>query len=142
MLKSINTYIVSNPKGVRRVQYVLIGLFIFLVAFDIFLAATNKPTISNVVKQGTENGFFVLTYFWGVLAVNLFITQKKEKLVHEITGTAIIIIIALTIVFLGIGKRITDLCIEQHVPILAHFISMVFGLIVGILFWRQKHKEI
>ncbi len=140
MLKTLNTYFLNHPKVAKRVQYILIGLFVFLIAFDIFLAATKKPTISNIIKHGTENGFFVLTYFWGVLAANLFITQKKKKLVHEVTGTIIVISIALAIIVFNIGKLIIDFCEDHSALILAHLISMAFGTIIGVLFWRQEHN--
>ncbi|MDC8005768.1 hypothetical protein POV27_17075 [Aureisphaera galaxeae] len=139
MIRQMNTYLKNHPKFVRRVQAILIGLFIFLVAFDIYLAVTDQDTISNVIKRATDNGLFVLTYLWGILATNLFITRKGKKLVHEILGTTLVVFIALLIEIFDIGKDITTMCLEMNQPKLAHLISMVFGSLVAVLVWRQDH---
>lgn len=146
-MQNLDNYIKEHPKLVRTVQYILIGLFIFLIVFDIILAATGKITISEVIKGETEKAFFVLTYFWGAVAVNLFITRKSKKLVNDVVGTIILFGIAALIFFLKLGPLlIANICEKPTLPTaneirIAHAISMAFGMLIGYLFWRQQHVE-
>ena len=139
-MQNLKHFLKEHPKVIRLVQYILIGLFVFLVIFDIFLAATGNITISEVIKGETEKGFFVLTYLWGVLAINLFFTRKGKKLVHEITGTFIILGLAALIYFFKLGPMLINYVGNNPTDIrIAHAISMAFGLLMGYLFWRQDH---
>lgn len=146
-MQNLETYFETHPKLVRIVQYILIGLFVVLIIFDIILAATNNITISEVIKGETEKAFFVLTYFWGAVAINLFFTRKSKKLVHEVTGTIILFLIAALIYFLKIGPFLIETVAKtpnqptQNEIRIAHAISMAFGLLIGYLFWRQDHVE-
>ncbi|MGB1209867.1 hypothetical protein CLV86_2043 [Lacinutrix venerupis] len=146
-MQNLETYFETHPKLVRIVQYILIGLFVVLIIFDIILAATNNITISEVIKGETEKAFFVLTYFWGAVAINLFFTRKSKKLVHEVTGTIILFSIAALIYFLKIGPFLIETVAKipnqptQNEIRIAHAISMAFGLLIGYLFWRQDHVE-
>lgn len=139
-MQDLKHFLKEHPKAIRLVQYLLIGLFVFLVFFDIFLAATGNITISEVIKGETEKGFFVLTYLWGVVAINLFFTRKDKRLVHEITGTFIILVVAALIYFFKLGPMLISYIGDDPTDIrIAHAISMIFGLIMGYFFWRQDH---
>jgi len=146
-MQNLQTYLKNHPKLVSIVQYILIGLFVVLIVFDILLAATKNVTISEVIKGETEKAFFVLTYFWGVVAINLFITRKSKKLVHEVTGTIILFTIALLIYFTKLGPYLIEWIAKipnqptQNEIRIAHGISMAFGMLIGYLFWRQDHVE-
>lgn len=146
-MQNLDTYIKKHPRLVRMVQYILMGLFVFLILFDIILAATDNITISEVIKGETEKAFFVLTYFWGGLAMNLFITRKSKKLVSDVVGTIILFGIAVLIFFLKLGPLLIDAISErpsqptQNEIRIAHGISMAFGMLIGYLFWRQFHVE-
>lgn len=146
-MQNLDIYIKKHPKLVRVVQYVLMGLFVFLILFDIILAATDNITISEVIKGETEKAFFVLTYFWGALAMNLFITRKSKKLVSDVVGTFILFGVAALIFFLKIGPLLIAAVSEipsqptQNEIRIAHAISMAFGMLIGYLFWRQHHVK-
>ena len=139
MLKQVSSYLKSHENSVKKVQYILIGLFTFLILFDVYLAWKNIMTISRYIQLETLNGLFVLTYFWGVLASNLFITRKSKKIVNEVIGTAIILGIAVLIVVFDIGKITIDYCTQHYSLNLAHGISMLFGFLMAFIFWRQDH---
>ncbi len=142
MLQSIYNYFSSHPRTVKRVQYFLIFLFLFLIGFDIYLAVTDSMTISNVIKDKTDNGLFILTYFWGVLAANLFITRKGKGLVSNTAGSIIVIGIALLIMIFNVESEVSRYFILHEYQFSRYSLSMGFGLIIGILFWRQKHPPI
>ncbi|WP_452223231.1 hypothetical protein [Lacinutrix chionoecetis] len=146
-MQNLETYLETHPKLIRIVQYILIGLFVVLIVFDIILAATDNITISEVIKGETEKAFFVLTYFWGVVAMNLFITRKGKKRIHEVAGTIIMLVIAAIIYFAKLGPLLIEWVAEipsrptQNEIRIAHGISMAFGMLIGYLFWRQDHVE-
>lgn len=141
MLQAIKNYTNSHQMLIRRIQYFLIGLFVFLIFFDIYLAVTDSITISEVIKDKTDNGLFVLTYFWGALAVNLFITRKNQPLVNGTAGSIIIIGIALMIIILDLEKAVTEYFSSHNYEFSKYLVSMSLGLLAAILFWRQKHED-
>jgi hypothetical protein len=67
--------LISDQKFIKKVQYVLIGLFLLVVALDVYLALDKEDnnTISNVIQANTDSGLFILTYLWGAVAANLFL---------------------------------------------------------------------
>ena len=141
MFQSLKDYINSHQKTIRRIQYLLIGLFIFLIFFDIYLAVTDSDTISNVIKDKTDNGFFVLTYFWGALASNIFISRKKDPLVNGTAGSIIVLGIALLIIILDLEMLVTEFFQNHNYEFSKYIVSMVLGVISAYLFWRQKHED-
>ena len=141
MLQSIKDYINTHEKTIRRVQYLLIGLFIFLIGFDIYLAVTDSVTISNVIKEKTDNGFFILTYFWGAIAANLFISRKKKPLASGTAGSIIVIGIALIIMIFNVESMVSQYFEDHNYQLSQYSLSMALGLLTGILFWRQEHRS-
>lgn len=133
--------LVNNEGFIKRIQYTLITLFALVIALDIYLAldSIDNNTISNVIQTYTDNGVFVLTYFWGVVAANLFFTTKNP-FVNGTYGSIIIIGIALIFLIFNIEPKIELYLINHNYGISIYSISMAFGFIIGLLFWRQKHK--
>lgn len=132
----------NNTHLIKRIQYVLIAMFILLIALDVYLAvdSIDDNTISSIIKNNTDNGFFVLTYFWGAVAANLFFTTRGLKLVSPTVGTIILITIAFIIIAFNVGELLTDFMLDHYQGIYRYSISMVLGFVVGLLFWRQEGK--
>ena len=142
MFQSIYNYFNTHRKVVKRVQYILIGLFIFLIGFDIYLAVTDSETISNVIRDQTDNGLFILTYFWGIVAANLFITRKGKPWINGTVGSIIVIGIALILAIFNVETMVRTYFSEHEYAFSRYSLSMGLGLLVGIVFWRQKHPGI
>ncbi len=138
-MKNINT-LVNDQDFIKKVQYILIALFIILIALDIYLALdkTDNNTISNVILQKTDNGLFVLTYFWGVIAANLFITKKSPKAISPLAGTVIVLALAILIILFNIEPKMLTALSNFKYNISVYSFSMVLGFLVGYAFWRQK----
>jgi len=134
----------NNTHLIKRIQYVLIALFVLLIVLDVYLAvdSIDNNTISSIIKNNTDNGFFVLTYFWGAVAANLFFTTRRVKLVSPTVGTIILVTIALLIVAFNIGELVTDFMEDHYYGIYRYSISMGLGILIGLLFWRQETKAI
>ena len=142
-MKSLNS-LVNNPKFVKKVQYVLIALFLLVVALDVYLALDKEDgnTISNVIQLKTDNGLFILTYFWGAIAANLFFIRFKEPYINGIIGSIIVICIALLFAIFNIEMKIKQLLNIAEYDFLTYSLSMLFGLCVGLIFWRQHETKI
>ncbi|MFK2819933.1 hypothetical protein U0L90_07395 [Flavobacteriaceae sp. LMIT009] len=142
-MKSLNS-LVNNPKFVKKVQYVLIALFLLVVALDVYLALDKEDgnTISNVIQLKTDNGLFILTYFWGAIAANLFFIRFKEPYINGIIGSIIVIGIALLFAIFNIEMKIKQLLNIAEYDFLTYALSMLFGLCVGLIFWRQHETKI
>jgi len=138
-MKNISS-LVNNKSFIKKVQYILIGLFLIIIGLDVYLSLDSQDgnTISNVIQDQTDNGLFVLTYFWGTLAANLFFTSKKPKLVSSAVGTIIVIVIALLILFFNIEPKLNLFFTNNQYDFSIYTISMVLGFIIGLLFWRQE----
>ena len=143
MLNSLKKFL-NNTSIIKRIQYFLIAMFVLLIALDIYLAvdSIDNNTISSIIKNNMDNGFFVLTYFWGAVAANLFFTTRSLKLVSPTVGTIILVTIALIIVVFNVGKLVTDFLENHYYGISRYSISMALGIAVGLLFWRQKGKAL
>jgi hypothetical protein len=134
--------LISNEKFVKKVQYILIGLFLFVLALDVYLALDGKDgnTVSNIIKDNTENGLFILTYFWGAIAANLFFIRFNKPIVHGTVGSIIVIGVAFLIAIFNVEFHTTNFITSHEYSFPVYFISMVFGVLVGLLFWRQTEK--
>ncbi|RAJ16841.1 hypothetical protein [Olleya aquimaris] len=139
------TQLLDNDTFVKRVQYLIITLFILLIAFDIYLAIDNSvegDTISNIIKSYTDNGLYILTFFWGALAANFFFPTKHTLLVSRTVGSIILIVFAIFIYWFSLGTMVKNMIgpTENDIRI-AHAIYMVFGFLMAFLFWRQPAKS-
>jgi hypothetical protein len=134
--------LISNEKFVKTVQYILLGLFLFVLALDVYLAIDGKDgnTISNVIKNNTENGLFILTYFWGAIAANLFFVRYNKPIVNGTVGSLIVITIALLIAIFNAELHLNNFMTSHQYSFSVYFLSMSFGVLIGLLFWRQKSK--
>ena len=141
-MKPINT-LVNDPKFVKKVQYILIGLFLLVVALEVFLALDkqNGNTISNVIQLNTDNGLFILTYFWGAIAANLFFIRFKEPFINSGMGSVIVIGIALIFAIFNVESQVKQL-LDLDYDFLTYALSMLFGLGIGLIFWRQHEQKI
>lgn len=130
----------TDTSIIRKVQYVLIGLFMIVVGLDIYLAldSIDGNTISNIIKNKTDNGFFVLTYFWGAIASNFFLYDPKSLDFSGTIGSIIVILFAILIIIFDIEQIVDNFFINHQYNISIYTLSMSFGLLVGWLFWRQK----
>jgi hypothetical protein len=140
-MQSITNYI-EDKKFIKSVQFTIIILFLSVIAFDIYLALDkiDNNTISNIIQNYTDNGLFVLTYFWGILAANFFITTKSPLIVRPVFGTIIVVIIALLMVFFNIEPKVNAMMGNDQYYMSNYGISMLFGLLMGLLFWRQHQN--
>ncbi|GEM_PF-3455857 len=131
--------LISNEKFVKKVQYILIGLFLFVLALDVYLALDRKDgnTVSNIIKDKTENGWFIITYFWGAVAANLFFVRFNKPFVNGTVGSVIVIGIALLIAIFNVKSHTTNFITSHEYRFSVYFLSMTFGVIIGLLFWRQ-----
>ena len=134
---------VNDPKFVKKVQYILIALFLLVVALDVYLALDKEDgnTISNVIQLKTDNGLFILTYFWGAIAANLFFIRFKEPYINGTVGSIIVLGIALLFAIFNVESEVKSM-LESDYDFLTYALSMLFGLGVGLLFWRQHEVKI
>lgn len=137
--------LLHNDAFIKRVQYVIITLFVLLIAFDIYLAVDSTiedDTISSIIKSYTDDGLYILTFFWGALATNFFFPTKPPLLVSKTLGSIILIVIAIFIYLFNLGPMVRHMIGSSENDIrLAHAIYMLFGFIMAFLFWRQPHKD-
>lgn len=140
-MQSISTYL-NDQKFIKRVQFTLIVLFIFLIALDIYLALdkTKNNTISDIIQNYADSGLFVLTYFWGALAANIFFTRKTPQLINPLAGTIIVIAIAVLMILFNIEPKVSTMWTDIKYNLSVYSISMTLGFMVGLLFWRQEQK--
>lgn len=140
-MQSISTYL-NDQKFIKRVQFTLIVLFIFLIALDIYLALDNTKnnTISDIIQNYADSGLFVLTYFWGALAANIFFTRKTPQLINPLAGTIIVIAIAVLMILFNIEPKVSTMWTDIKYNLSVYSISMTLGFMVGLLFWRQEQK--
>ena len=137
-MQPISKYL-NDQKLIKKVQYTLIVLFALLIALDIYLALdkTENNTISNIIQNFADSGLFVLTYFWGAVAANLFFTRKSTQLISPLAGTFIVIALAILMIVFNIEPKISTLWENIKYNLSVYSISMTLGFIVGLVFWRQ-----
>ena len=140
-MQPISTYL-NDQKFIKRVQFTLIALFIILIALDIYLALdkTKNNTISNIIQNYADSGLFVLTYFWGALASNIFFTRKSPQLINPLAGTMIVIAIAILMILFNIEPKVSTMWTNIKYNLSVYSISMTLGFLVGLVFWRQEQK--
>ena len=135
--------LVQDQKFIRRVQYVLIGLFVVVIGLDTYLALDeiDNNTISNVVQDKTDNGLFILTYFWGAIAVNLFFIRFTKPVINGTLGSLIIVLVAICFALFNAESGVRAL-LPQEYDFVLYMLSMVFGMLMGFVFWRQYETKI
>ena len=140
-MKPVYTYL-NDQKFIKKVQYTLIILFILLIALDIYLALdkTKNNTISNIIQNYADSGLFVLTYFWGALAANIFFTRKSPHLINPLAGTVIVISIAILMILFNIEPKVSSMWADIKYNLSVYSISMTLGFFVGLIFWTQEQK--
>lgn len=133
--------LLSNDAFVKKVQHLIITLFILLIAFDIYLAIDNtakEDTISQILKNYTDNGY-MLTFFWGALTTNFFFTTKHPLLVSGTVGSIILVVVAFFIYWLNLGTMVKNMIGQTENDIrIAHGIYMIIGFLMAFLLWRQR----
>ena len=139
-MQPIKTYL-TDQDFIKKVQFILIALFVLLIGLDIYLALdkTDNNTISNIIQNKTDNGLFVLTYFWGALASNFFFTRKSPQLINSTWGSILVISLAILMILFNIEPRVSSLMFKINDSISIYSISMLLGVLVGLVFWRQQH---
>ena len=134
-----------NDQGfIRKVQYTLITLFVIVIILDTYLAldSVDDNTISKVIQTNTDDGLFILTYFWGAVAANLFFIRFRKPVVNGIIGSIIIVGIALLFAILNVETRLTRFMASQDYNFSVYSMSMIFGVVMGLIFWRQQEDKI
>ena len=139
-MQPIKTYL-TDQDFIKKVQFILIALFVLLIGLDIYLALdkTDNNTISYIIQNKTDNGLFVLTYFWGALASNFFFTRKSPQLINSTWGSILVISLAILMILFNIEPRVSSLMFKINYSISIYSISMLLGVLVGLVFWRQQH---
>ena len=139
-MQPIKTYL-TDQDFIKKVQFILIALFVLLIGLDIYLALdkTDNNTISYIIQNKTDNGLFVLTYFWGALASNFFFTRKSPQLINSTWGSILVISLAILMILFNIEPRVSSLMFKINDSISIYSISMLLGVLVGLVFWRQQH---
>jgi len=139
-MQSINQ-LLDNDAFIKRVQYLIITLFILLIAFDIYLAVDSTiddDTISRIIKSYTDDGLYILTFFWGALVANFFFPTKKTVLVNGTVGSIILMVIAIFILFFNLGSMVSSMIGPTETDIrIAHAIYMLIGFLMAFVLWRQ-----
>ena len=138
-MQPIKTYL-TDQDFIKKVQFILIALFVLLIGLDIYLALdkTDNNTISYIIQNKTDNGLFVLTYFWGALASNFFFTRKSPQLINSTWGSILVISLAILMILFNIEPRVSSLMFKINDSISIYSISMLLGVLVGLVFWRQQ----
>jgi hypothetical protein len=123
---------VLSTKAARLTQIALIIVFAGLVIWDIYLFIGEKPTISRVIHDNSQDSLFVISWIWGVISTHLFVAKKKgSATIHE--GIAILILLLISIIIFLLGKYV-----DVELPQYMHILFLVFGAITGYHLWPQK----
>ncbi len=134
--------LLDNDAFIKKIQYIIVILFILLIALDVYLAIDNTvddDTISNIIKSYTDNGLYILTFFWGAIVANFFLPTNKPLLVSGTVGSIILLVIALFIYWFSLGTLVSSMIGQTENDIrIAHAIYMVIGFLLGYLLWRQS----
>lgn len=136
--------LISDQKFIKSVQYVLIGLFLFVIALDVYLALDKEDnnTISNVIQANTDSGLFILTYLWGAVAANLFFIRFRKPWISNTWGSTIVVVIALIMALFNLEGKVSSFALDKGYDFSVYFVSMVFGMLMGLLFWQQHEIKI
>lgn len=136
--------IIGNRSFIKKVQYVLIVLFLLVVALDVYLALDKEDnnTISNVIQNNTDDGLFILTYLWGAVAANLFFIRFKKPFISNTLGSVIVVFFALLIAIFNIESKVSNFMLIQEYDFSIYFLSMAFGTAMGLLFWQQYEPKL
>lgn len=132
--------LINKDSIIKKIELFLIVLFIVLIAWDLFLAVT-KPdnnTISNVIQNNVDSGIYILTYFWGAICANLFFPLKHKPKINPTVGTIVMYIIAL-LIWIANPKETVENMLDTN--LYRYGLGMVFGFVVGFVFWRQQNSE-
>ena len=129
--------IVNSEIVIKRIEIFLIVLFIVLIAWDLYLAIDDlkKNTISKVIQDNIESGKYILTYFWGAICANVFFPLHRKPKINPTIGTIVMYVIALLI---WIANPTKNLDIGEEINLYPYALGMVFGFIIGFIFWRQQ----
>ncbi|WP_299385564.1 hypothetical protein [uncultured Lacinutrix sp.] len=129
--------IVNSEVVIKRIEYFLITLFVVLIAWDLYLAVT-KPdnnTISRVIQINVDSGKYILTYFWGAICANVFFPLHRPPKINPTVGTIIMYVIAL-LIWIANPKETVEEFLDAD--LYRYGLGMVFGFIIGFVFWRQQ----
>lgn len=128
----------------RKFNTFLLGYFYWLLLLDVYLALDKEDgnSISNVIQLKTDNGLFIFTYFWGAIAANLFFIRFKEPYINGTLGSIIVIGIALLFAIFNVEPEVKQLLNISEYDFLTYALSMLFGLCIGLIFWRQHETKI
>jgi len=131
---------VNDKNIIKRIEIFLIVLFIILIGWDLYLAVTlpDNNTISRVIQNNVDSGKYILTYFWGATCANVFFPLKRKPKINPTIGTIVMYVIALLI-----WRSNPEAHLEPIVATnLYHYgLVMVFGFVIGFIFWRQGSSE-
>ena len=143
-MQNINQ-LLDNDAFIKRVQYVIITLFVLLIAFDIYLAVDSSvedDTISRIIKSYTDDGLYILTFFWGALVVNFFFPTERQLIVSGTIGSLILVVVAIFIYLFSLGTKVRNMVGPTDNDIrIAHAIYMLIGAIMAYVLWRQPTSE-
>ena len=131
--------IVNSEVVIKRIENFLIVLFVVLIAWDLYLAVT-KPdnnTISRVIQDNVDSGKYILTYFWGAICANVFFPIKHKPKINPTVGTIIMYVIAL-LIWIADPKETVEHFLDAD--LYRYGLGMVFGFIIGFVFWRQQYS--
>ena len=139
--------IAGREIGAKRMIAIIQGTLIFiasaLILYDVHLASDgiDGNTISEVIRDFTDEAFFTLIYFWGALAAHFFIPRKglvgKVTIRRNVYGMLIILLSGAVIgVVCG---NLFELNGTVDVPLRVAIGAL--GVIAGYIFWPQSYKE-
>lgn len=137
--------LLNNDAFIKRIQWVIITLFIALIGFDIYLAVDKSvpdDTISRIIKNYADQGLYILSYFWGTVSINFFFPTDKPRLINKTLGSIIIMIVALMIYIFNLGSRVNLMIGPSETDIrITHAIYMLIGALLAFFLWRQPKKD-
>ncbi len=114
--------LLTEKKSIRTFQRLLI--VIVLIAMFVYIFNTE-----NIPPE-----LYVLPWIWGFLASHVFIIRKKRWL-NELLGLGILLAITIVLFF-----KQADLIHDMNSKVF--FIYLVFGVLLGAIFWpRVKDDE-
>lgn len=128
---ALNLVELTNNKWVVFTEKFILALIGIIIVVDLFLAFNNveEDTISEVLQNWAYRRFFVITWFWGVLAGHLFLTNSTR---YFSPSVSIPVLLGLTLILLLAG-----FFYEGIVPLSVQVILLIFGTIAGYLLWPQ-----
>ncbi len=135
--------------GIITVSLVLISGIIIGMDIVLYSNDTKNDTVSNIMRDSTNNGHFYWIFLFGVLAGHFFLGQTQnlgflESLPENATGFQYVLIFGgmtlLSLISYGTGKFLIKKIKDNKIILLCKGAVLVVGILFGHYVWSQERN--